>query len=1063
MASKLHQSPGRTLVFIKREGKDRLAAQRMRRDFLFRFSALLLAFLTLAAVIFAGINYWSERNKEAKNPTPEDGVWWVEAGIVQAQSVLLDSPADKARVHQGDRILTINGQRITEVGDWRAPLSNVPAGSKITYVLQRKGTENPIAVELPAPAEVTDFFNPAKNGGVAWTFVLRAERVIPGGPAERAGIQAGDLLLSIENHTLRSFADRMRMLYKTGTLIKAHYELERGGSRLEDVGVILEPADLSLHQGLRLIALIYLGIGLYVLLRRWTAPKSIHFYLFCLASFVLYSFHFVGKWTLFDTIIYWSNIVVCSLQPALFLHFALTFPPRKSLEKRGWLIPLVYVPGTLVVVIYAVLIKGWEATESLRFNLDRLQTLYLTLFFIVAAAVLWDSYRKANLPLLRQQMKWISRGTVLAIAPFTLFYVIPFLAGAVATPGMKISWFSLVFLPLTFGYAIVRYRLMDVDIIFKRGVAYTLATAAIVGAYFVVVALLAERVRTKLPNWGPTGLIAAIIVTALLFDPLKNWFQDRVDRFFYRKRYDYRRTLIEFGRELNSETDLSAMLSSVIDRLSRTLLVDRIAIFLATGNSAEEFVMAKSFGISYAGPLDLSFLVVERPEFYAGHIFFDNTRKALRESATARETIAKLDLNYYIPCTVQNRTIAVVALGKTMAGDFLSSEDVELLETLAGYIGIAIQNAKLYASLEQKVSEYERLKDFNENIVESISVGVLAVDLEDRVESWNAQMEVMYAMSRAQVLGERLSDVFPGTFMEEFYRFRQSPGIHNLYKFRLNTPAGDTRVANIAIAPLVTRKFHVIGRLIIVDDITERIELESQLSQAEKMSSIGLLAAGVAHEVNTPLAVISSYAQMLQKQVNGDERVAGVLDKITRQTFRASEIVNNLLNFSRTSSTEFSDVNLNKIIAETLALLEHQFKTSQIKLETDLNVNLPLIHGNPGKLQQVFLNLFVNAKDAMAGAGGTLSIHTAVNTGVSVIISDTGAGIAPEHISKIYDPFFTTKTTPREGQSRGTGLGLSVTYGIIQEHAGKIRVESNPGQGTSFYLEFPLIRKAVNV
>ena len=255
----------------------------------------------------------------------------------------------------------------------------------------------------------------------------------------------------------------------------------------------------------------------------------------------------------------------------------------------------------------------------------------------------------------------------------------------------------------------------------------------------------------------------------------------------------------------------------------------------------------------------------------------------------------------------------------------------------------------------------------------------------------------------------------------------------------------------------------MIGRLIIVDDITERIDLESQLSQAEKMSSIGLLAAGVAHEVNTPLAVISSYAQMLMKQANGDEKVSNLLEKITRQTFRASEIVNNLLNFSRTSSTEFSDINVNKIIAETITLLEHQFKTSHIKLETDLDVNLPLIYGNPGKLQQVFLNLFVNAKDAMAGSGGTLSIRTAVNNGVSIIVSDTGAGIAPEHISKIYDPFFTTKTAPREGQSRGTGLGLSVTYGIIQEHAGKIRVESNPGQGTSFYLEFPLIRKAVNV
>src|SRR5205814_1389575 len=271
------------------------------------------------------------------------------------------------------------------------------------------------------------------------------------------------------------------------------------------------------------------------------------------------------------------------------------------------------------------------------------------------------------------------------------------------------------------------------------------------------------------------------------------------------------------------------------------------------------------------------------------------------------------------------------------------------------------------------------------NIVESISVGVLAVDLNDHIESWNSQMEVMYALPRSQALGRPVSDVLPPALVQEFYRVRQNPGIHNLYKFRVGTPAGDTRIANIAIAPLLARNFSVIGTIFLVDDITHRIDLESQLSQAEKMSSIGLLAAGVAHEVNTPLAVISSYAQMLMKQVNGDEKFSSLLEKITRQTFRASEIVNNLLNFSRTSSTEFSDINVNKIIAETITLLEHQFKTSQIKLETDLDVNLPLVYGNAGKLQQVFLNLFVNAKDAMAGTGGTLGIRTAVNSGVSII------------------------------------------------------------------------------
>lgn len=944
---------------------------RMRRDYLIRFSAIALALLTAASVVFAIINFEKERGY----PKPYDGVRWLES---------------------------------------------------------------------------------AGEDGII------AQGVIPGGPGDNAGIKTGDRLLAINDHRIQRDADIQRELFRAGVWSQARYELERHGTIIHVPEVVLVDAETNLNHGLRLIALIYLGIGLYVLFRRWTAPKSTHFYVFCLISFVLYSFHYTGKLNTFDWIVLWANIAAGLLQPALFLHFALTFPrPRKSLASHRWLLAIAYLPAALLLSIRIIVKTQLEASQRLWWNLDRLDMLYLAVYFAMAAGILWNSYRKSSTPLEQQQMKWISRGTVLAITPFTLFYVVPFLFGQLATGWMKASVLSLVFLPLTFGYAIVRYRLMDVDIVFKRGVSYTLATAAIVGAYFVIVGTLADAVRTNLPSSGKFGLIAAIIITALAFDPLKNWFQVRVDRLFYKTRYDYRRTLIEFGRELSSEVDLSAMLTSVIDRLSRTLLVDRIAIFLAS-EAADQFTMVKSFGISYSGPLDLNFLVVERPEHYAGHIFFDNTRKALQESATAKETIAKLNLNYYIPCMLQNRTIAVLGLGKTVAGDFLSSEDIELLETLAGYIGIAIQNAQLYASLEQKASQYERLKDFAENIVESISVGVLAVDLEDRIESWNSQMEVMYALPRSEVVGHKLNEIFPSAFMEEFSRVRQNPGIHNLYKFRLNAADGEARIANVAIAPLVTRKFSVIGRLIIVDDITGRVELESQLSQAEKMSSIGLLAAGVAHEVNTPLAVISSYTQLLAKHVNGDAKMADLLDKVTRQTFRASEIVNNLLNFSRTSASEFSDVSLNKIISETLTLLEHQLKTSRIRIETELYDELPYIHGNSGKLQQVFLNLFINAKDAMAG-GGTLRISTSNGAGVQVAISDTGGGIAPEHINRIYDPFFTTKTLPREGQSRGTGLGLSVTYGIIQEHAGKIRVESSPGRGTTFHLEFPLIRKAVNV
>jgi signal transduction histidine kinase len=196
---------------------------------------------------------------------------------------------------------------------------------------------------------------------------------------------------------------------------------------------------------------------------------------------------------------------------------------------------------------------------------------------------------------------------------------------------------------------------------------------------------------------------------------------------------------------------------------------------------------------------------------------------------------------------------------------------------------------------------------------------------------------------------------------------------------------------------------------------------------------------------------------MLAKQISGDETKSRLLDKIARQTFRASEIVNSLLNFSRTSPTSFEEVNLNRVIQDSLVLIEHQMEKAGIRVQLDLETQVPSVKGNSGKLQQVFLNLFLNARDAMGG-GGTLTVRTrSQGDSLAVDVIDTGHGIQPENLHRIFDPFFTTKAG-----RKGTGLGLSVTYGIVREHSGTIEVESQPGEGTRFHLEFPLARKAVH-
>src|SRR5947209_11595608 len=196
---------------------------------------------------------------------------------------------------------------------------------------------------------------------------------------------------------------------------------------------------------------------------------------------------------------------------------------------------------------------------------------------------------------------------------------------------------------------------------------------------------------------------------------------------------------------------------------------------------------------------------------------------------------------------------------------------------------------------------------------------------------------------------------------------------------------------------------------------------------------------------------------MLAKQMPEGEPRQSIIEKIVKQTFRASEIVNNLLNFSRTGAAEIANVDVNHVVEETLSLVSHPLKTSQIQVVKNLGDGLPAVRGSANKLQQVFLNLFLNARDAMP-SGGILEVRTSAHNGsVEIDVADTGAGIPRDHINRIFDPFFTTKSN-----GRGTGLGLSVSYGIVKEHGGKVDVRSTPGRGTSFHLEFPATRKTVH-
>jgi PAS domain S-box-containing protein len=509
---------------------------------------------------------------------------------------------------------------------------------------------------------------------------------------------------------------------------------------------------------------------------------------------------------------------------------------------------------------------------------------------------------------------------------------------------------------------------------------------------------------------------------------------------------------------------------SVVDQLllrplpypdGEELVVDRMALMLET-EAATHFGSVRASGFGDGHPPALAKRSGVGARLAAGHIVaLDDPMPVGRFAVEEIEFWRDAGLYYFVPCVAKEGTIAVLALGRKDPGTHLNSEDMALLGAVAGQIATALENARLYRQLHLKAAELDRLRAFNENILESLDDGLLVLNLDDRIVRWNTALEETYGISREAAVGRSLDEIFDDAFVSGVRAARRgAPDGAMLSRVALavrgGAGAGRTLTVNASVVPLRASDETgptTIGTIVIIEDATARVQLEEQLQISEKMASIGLLAAGVAHEVNTPLTGISSFTQMLLEGSDPSDPRTRLLEKIERQTFRAAKIVNGLLHLSRPGaegSHERVPVDLNVVIADVLSLLEHQFASHHVKVRRELAEDPALVLGLEHKLQQVFLNLFLNARDAMP-KGGWLSVTTRVDEGrVVAQVADTGAGIPNEHLTRIYDPFFTTKMI-----GEGTGLGLSIAYGIVREHEGSIDCESRVGQGTRFTVSLP--------
>lgn len=904
--------------------------------------------------------------------------------------------------------------------------------------------------------------------GVLW--VQRPEGVIaaevaPLGAASSAGVKVGDLLLAINGVPVDRPDQVLETLHGAKTGQRVAFSILRGDSR-QIVQLALQPVP----QGNRVlyfvqaaVAIFTLFVGGLVRLRRPRDPATLHFFWLCVAFFGVFAFSFSGRLDRLDWAFYWADVVAVLLLPPLFVHFALVFPDRPAAFVRtAWgfrFLTVLYAPAIVLCVARVVAMlranSGQAWITPVLQSLDRLEHTYLAAGLVGGLVIMLRALKGVRSITSRRQLRWIVWGTTLGALPFVATYLVPFALGRAPWPRTEWLVLSLGLVPLAFASAVVRYRLMDVEVIVKRALVYATAVSAIAAIYAVLLKLASEIVFGGASENNTVLAVVATLIVVLVAPMVKNAVQTALDRAHYRDRYDYRLALVGFARDLNSDLDLDRLSARLVDRVRETLALDRMALLIAPATGAPEWVPIHSSGIDNATLYRLSQGSGLGGRLMGGHaVLLDDPTVARRFSADEVAHWRVLGIHALVPCVSTERTNAVMMLGAKSSGEPVNSEDLSLLSAVAGQVATALENGRLYQQLRVKADELDRLRDFSESIIASLKDGLLVAGLNDRILRWNPAIESLYGIGRSEAIGQPIDNLFDSSFLETLRTRRQEGSVADaLYRVPLRSRHAQPRnlLLNVAIAPLRTPDGAVAGAIMIFEDTTARVKLEEQLQISDKMASLGLLAAGVAHEVNTPLTGISSYAQMLLDGADETDPKTDILRKIERQTFRAAKIVNGLLNLARPASLDAGPVDVHAVINDVLSLLEHQLKNRSVLVRKELVASDACISGIEHKLQQVFLNLFLNARDAMP-KGGWLSVSTATEgTHLRVEVADTGAGISNEHLSRIYDPFFTTKPI-----GEGTGLGLSITYGIVQEHNGSISCDSTPGLGTRFVLSLPL-------
>ena len=509
--------------------------------------------------------------------------------------------------------------------------------------------------------------------------------------------------------------------------------------------------------------------------------------------------------------------------------------------------------------------------------------------------------------------------------------------------------------------------------------------------------------------------------------------------------------LLGIGQELASTRELAPLLARVLD-VSRELFHFENAIIRLLDAERGVLVTSASYGYSE----EAAQLEIRVGEGVIGTVARTGTPLLVTDIERHPEYLPGISgarSELAVPLVARDRLIGVFNVEGTRP-DAFSEADVAPLMILAGQTAIAIENARLYEDLSDMSQRFQTLHQFNERILRSVNIGIYTVDREMVITSWNPRMVELSGVAADAAIGRPLLTLFP-TLEDEGVaaRLRRVLRTGKAEKVRLlhRNQHGEMRFQKRRLAPL-KEEGETTGAAVMVEDVTEFRKLLDQIVQSEKLVEVGRLSAGIAHEVNNPLAVISYAAQLLQREGNLSEDQQELVERIGNEVERLQALTGSLLSFSRAQETLKRKVDLNDIVTDVLRLVRYDITRKGIALSESYGPALP-VSGDPNKLKQVIINLIMNATQAVA-RGGRIDLSTAPVAGdeVELVIRDDGPGIPADVLERIFEPFFTTKKA-----GEGTGLGLYICRNIVAEHDGRLLAESAPGEGATFRLVLPVV------